>query len=57
MNRKRLRIVLGVLVIIVLLVVIIPLVGYFGVSSADSFSNETFYYLQLGASLSAPTIS
>ncbi len=57
MNHKRLRIVLGVLVIIVLLVVIIPLVGYFGVSSADSFSNETFYYLQLGASLSALTIS
>lgn len=56
MNNKRLMIALGVLLIIVLLVVIIPLVGYFGVRSADSFSNETFYYLQQGASLSAPTI-
>lgn len=56
MNNKRLKVALCVLVIIVLLVVIIPLVGYFGVSSADSFSNETFYYLLQGVSLSAPII-
>lgn len=55
-NNKRLIIAICVLVIIVLLVVIIPLVGYFGVSSADSFSNNTFYHLVQRAALSAPII-